>query len=733
MSDTPAITILFADDDPSAQLLAEAALAGAGFMVHMAADGEEALRRFGEVNPDIVILDVDMPKMNGIEACREIRLLAGTRLVPILMLTGRNDLPAISQAYAAGANDFAQKGMNPRLLVERVRFLLRDRALQEELRSSRSKLLLAQSIARVGHWELNPDGTTVHLSPMIGELLGVPADRLGGYEDFIALLPEVERADVRAAFVTCATGNGRYSLDHRLPGPDGSVLCVHQEAELVPGGGGRSDSLVMVTLQDLTRLHRAEETVRLLSYFDTDTGLPNRRQLTEQVGHALAERNGFPAFALVTFRVHAFDRIAQAQGIAFANKLLAQIARRIEGELNRYCQGGTILWRTDLPSVCRTADGELSLLLRSRVSAEHVATLVHAMLETIAKGAPAGEVDFIPAVSAGVALAENDKVSAEQLIGNAHAAAELATDPRSCTFFSPLPQAQARRRLLMESALRGALERRELHLVYQPRMSIDTFDLTGAEVQVRWDSPHYGTVRPEEVASLAEEAGISDEINRWSVEDSCRQIAAWNERYDRHFFVANLLSNRQLRDPNLVTLVQAAIERYRLPPESLQLEICESSLIDAPEAVVTALNGLRRSGVRVGLDDFGTGHSSLGHIRRVPFDSMKLDRALMADLYTDPWAQGVTSAVLAMARAMKIRAVSDGVEDAATVQMLQALGCEEIQGLYVAKPMKARDFEEWLEDGGPALLARKYHNEISGDQVIAGLGDATTIAKWASN
>ena len=732
MTDAAATTILFADDDPSAQLLAEAALAGAGFMVHTACDGLEAVQKFPEVNPDIVILDVDMPKMTGIDACREIRTLAGSRLVPILMLTGRNDLPAISQAYAAGANDFAQKGLNPRLLVERVRFLLRDREMQEELRASRSKLLLAQSIARVGHWELNPDGTTLHVSPMIGELLGVEPGALARYEEFITLLDKAEQSDVRAAFVTCATGNGRYSFDHRLKAKDGSVLCVHQEAELVEGMGGPNETAVIVTLQDLTRLHRAEETVRLLSYFDTDTGLPNRRQLLEQVTHALAERSSVAAFALVSFRIIGFERIVQAQGIAFADKLIAHVARRIDAELGRVSQGGTILWRTDLPSVCRTADGELSLLLRSRVSAEHVATVVHAVLETIGKESPGADIDFIPAVSAGVALPENAGATADQLLANAHSAAESAADPRSCAFFSPLPQAHARRRLLMESALRGALERRELQLVYQPRMTVDTFDLTGVECQVRWDSPHYGTVKPEELASLAEEAGISDAINRWSIEESCRQLVVWHERYDRHFFVANLLSNRQLRDPNFVGLVQSAIERFKLPPESLQLEIRESSLIDAPEAAVTALNALRKSGVRVGLDDFGTGHSSLGHIRRVPFDSMKLDRALMADLYTDPWAQGVTSAVLAMARALKIRAVCDGIDDAATVQMLQALGCDEIQGRYISKPMKARDFEEWLEDGGPALLARKYSNEASGDTVMSNLNDNTAITKWAS-
>jgi len=732
MNEIAATTILIADDDPSALLLAEAALAGAGFLVHTAADGEEALHRFAEIVPDIVILDVEMPKMTGIEACREIRQRAGSRLVPILMLTGRNDLPAISQAYASGANDFAQKGMNPRLLVERVRFLLRDRAMQEELRSSRSKLLLAQRIARVGHWELSVEGATVHVSPMIGELLGVDAQALGRYEEFVALLEPTERSDVRAAFVTCATGNGRFRFDHRMKAANGRVICVHQEAELIESSGGSSEPVVIVTLQDLTRLHEAEETVRLLSYFDTDTKLPNRRHLEEQVAQALNERASTAAFAAVAFRVLAFDRITQAQGSAFAHKLIGHVARRIEAELGRICQGGTILWRTDLPSVCRTADDELSLLLRSRISAEHVATVVHAVLESLSKEAAEPDIEFVPAISAGVALAESDSVTAAQLLGNAHAAAELAIDPRSCAFFSPLPQVHARRRLLMESALRGAVERRELHLVFQPRMTLDTFDLTGVECQVRWESPQFGAVKPEELATLADEAGISDDIGRWTLEESCRQLAIWHERYDRHFFVANTLSSRQLRDPNLVSIVQALAQRHKLSTDSLQIETRESSLIDAPDAAVAALNGLRKAGVRVGIDDFGTGHSSLGLVRRVAFDSMKLDRALMADLYTDPWAQGVTAAVLAMARAMKIRAVCDGIDDAATVQMLQALGCDELQGPYVGKSMKVRDFEAWLEDGGPAALSRKYATAVNGETVLSGLGD-TTILKWGNS
>jgi PAS domain S-box-containing protein len=708
MNDTPNITLLIADDDPSHLLLCEAALAGAGFLVHTACDGQEAVERFPQVNPDAVVLDVTMPRLTGIEACRQIRKAAGQRLLPILMLTGRNDLQAISEAFAAGASDFAQKGMNPRLLVERVRFLLRDRALQEELRASRAKLLLAQRIARVGHWELSVDGRTVHASPMVGELLGRDAAELTGYDCFVKLLDPAERAAALQAFVTCATGNGGFGFDHRIPAADGSVICVHQEAELVEAPSGTGAPVVIVTLQDLTRLHRAEETVRLLSYFDPMSNLPNRRHLEEQqLAAALAESGGAAATAVVTFRVHNFDRVAQARGDDYATRLVVRVARRIEAELERFSQGGTILWRSDMPSVCRTADDELSLLLRSRESAEHVATVVHGILEAAASLQPEAEADYVPAISAGVALAESSGVDAAQLVSNAHAAAESAMAPRSCALFSPMPQAQMRRRLLIESSLRTALERRELQLVYQPRVAFETMELTGVECLVRWDHPQFGTIRPEEFVAVAEESGVIVDIGRWMIEEAARQVAAWRERYEQKFFASASVTSRQLRDPRMQSMVLVALDRHRLPLDGLQIEVSEASLAEAPEAAQAVLKSLRAKGVRIGLEDFGTGHSSLGQVRRLPLNSLKLDRSLVADLYSDPWAQGVTAAVLAMARAMQIRTVADGIDDPATLEMLHALGCDELQGLHVAPPMKPLDFEDWLERGGARHLARR--------------------------
>jgi PAS domain S-box-containing protein len=698
-------TILMADDDPSHLMLTEAALAGAGFMVHMACDGQEAVERFAEVNPDCVVLDVQMPRMTGIEACRAIREQAGQRPVPVLMLTGRNDLTAISEAYAAGASDFAQKGLNPRLLVERVRFLLRDRDLREELRSSQSKLLLAQRIARVGHWELSADGQTLNLSPMVGELLGQDAAGLERYEQFVALLDPADREEVRTAFIACATGHGRFGFDHRVRTTDGGTAWLHQEAELVEGTAGPEGGVVIVTLQDLTRLHAAEESVRRLSYFDPGTGLPNRRYFCEETARTLVESVAGTATAVVAFRVHAFDRIAQAQGREFGERLVAEAGSRVAEELARLAQARTIEWRAGQSPVCRTAEGELAVLLRCREPADHVATVTRAVLESLNARALPAESGFAPAISAGVALAGADGTDLAELLGKAHAAAENATVARTCAFYSPQPQARLRRRLQIESALRAALARGELHLQFQPRVAVDSFETTCIECFVRWDHPEYGSLPQDEFVAIAAEAGVAEEIGQWAIEEACRRVAGWREHYERGFTVAVGLGGPQLRDPRLAAAVCNSIERHRLPAAALQIEVSEASLVDAPDAARAMLTELHGRGVRIGLVDFGTGHSSLGQIRRLPFGSMKLSPALVANLYVDPWTQGVTAAVVAMARAMNIRAVADQIDDGATLDMLRALGCDEAQGRHVAAPMKAREFEHWLETGGALHLA----------------------------
>ncbi|HSG65595.1 MAG TPA: response regulator, partial [Gammaproteobacteria bacterium] len=195
MHDSRQKTILIADDDPSSMLLAEAALIDAGYRVTIAAGGGEAIRQFGEERPDCLVLDVMMPDLSGYEVCRVVRSRPEGRHLPILMLTSLSDHASISESYSSGASDFAQKGLHPRLLVERVRFLLRDRGLQDELITSQSRLELAQRIARVGYWELGLDGRSLGASPLVAEILGREPDGRTGYGALLALLPAEDRTD----------------------------------------------------------------------------------------------------------------------------------------------------------------------------------------------------------------------------------------------------------------------------------------------------------------------------------------------------------------------------------------------------------------------------------------------------------------------------------------------------------------------------------------------------------
>jgi EAL domain-containing protein (putative c-di-GMP-specific phosphodiesterase class I)/DNA-binding response OmpR family regulator/GGDEF domain-containing protein len=714
MQDARVTTILIADDDPAQRLLVETALAAAGFLVHVACDGQEAVEQFPGANPDCVILDVMMPRMTGIEACREIRRLAGGRLLPVLMLTGRNDLLAISDAYSAGATDFAQKGLNPRLLVERVRFLLRDRAQQEELLASRSKLLLAQRIARVGHWELRPDGSTLSVSPVIAEMLEVEAEKLAGYESFVRMLAPADRESVRQAFLNCATGGGRFSFDHTLRTPRGTEICVHQEAETVEFGSAAQAQTIIVTCHDLTRLRRAEENVRLLSNFDTASGLPNRRYLADQVMLAIEQQSDAVASAVVAYRLHDFDRIVHAQGVETGTRLLVQVARRLEEELARIARaGGEVLWRSDLPGVCRTSDGELALLIRSRVSAHHLAQVARAALQ-FASAPEAFGSTHVPAIGAGIAPLVGSAAEAEQIIVNAHAAAEQAREPGSCRLYSSVPQAQSRRRLQIESALRAAVQRQQLHAVYEPRVAIDTLDLVGVECLVRWEHPQFGALRPDEFAEIAEASGSSEEIGRWALDEAAGQVAAWRRRFAKDMFLSLSLSARQLQDGGLVAAVDAALDRHKLPAAALELELAEASIARPADETRTVLAALRTRGVRIAIDEFGTGYSSLSQVRRLAFDCLKVGRSLIAELYTDLGAQGVAAAVLAMARALRVRSVAEGVEDSAAVDMLRALGCDEIQGPYISPPLGARAFEGWLEEGATAHLRLRDALELEG-------------------
>jgi EAL domain-containing protein (putative c-di-GMP-specific phosphodiesterase class I) len=292
-----------------------------------------------------------------------------------------------------------------------------------------------------------------------------------------------------------------------------------------------------------------------------------------------------------------------------------------------------------------------------------------------------------------------DELTGDALLASAQATAGRAPPDAApgYAFFSPEIQARARRRLEIEVAVRGALERDEFRLVYQPRVELADLQARGAEALIRWRHPQLGEVPPLEFISVAEEAGLIDAIGDWTLDRACREVAAWRRDQRRAVTVSVNVSSQQLATPRaLVSSVTGALGRYGLPATALELELTESMVIHAGRELLAALNGLRELGVSVALDDFGTGYSSLGYLRKLPVDCLKIDRSFVSDLGEDPCAEGVLQAILAIARALRMRTVAEGIETVAQYRMLVDRGCLEGQGYLFSRPLEAAAFSSTL-------------------------------------
>jgi predicted signal transduction protein with EAL and GGDEF domain/DNA-binding response OmpR family regulator len=695
--------VLIADDDPLARLIVEAALEGAGYTVLAAEDGAAALQLFEDTTPDCVLLDVMMPGVGGFATCRAIRARPDGTTVPVLMLTSRDDVDAIANAYAAGATDFAQKGLSPRLLAERVRFLLRTAALQRGLAASEARLAHAQRMARLGHWELGIEGETASVSPVLAELLDLPAASFSGRDAFIALLGPDDAQRFAAALEEFWRYGTAIELDLDLMGATG-LRRLHVEGEASGGGGSAREPTLTLTLQDVTRLRRAEEEVRALSFYDPATRQPNRRFTRERLRYCLRVVERPQLCAVIVLRIGDVERVIGSFGSSATEELLRRSAARLEEAL---ALGATAVRRAAAlaPFVAHFGDGEFVVVLPGCESARAAESVA---LELIAAAGRPLRLDgemHSPSAHAGIAVAPDDGSDADSLLERARTALrQVEAAGGDSAFYSAELQGRSRRRLQLEGALVGAAERGELHVEYQPRVDLQTLEIVGAEALVRWRHPQFGDVAPDEFVPVAEESGAIWDLGRWVLETAVRCAAAWPMRVGRPLALSVNLSARQVLHPLLERTVETLVEQSGLPPGRLELELTETSMIQAGGLARAVLERLRARGVHIAIDDFGTGYSSLGYLGRLPVNVIKIDRSFARGLPADPAAQGVVSAVLGLARSLRARTVAEGIESPDQLTTLLAQGCDEGQGFLFAPALPAEEFEALCRRGvDPAL------------------------------
>jgi len=495
-------------------------------------------------------------------------------------------------------------------------------------------------------------------------------------------------------------------LQRRLVRPVRQLAEAAQRIEaghydvVVPADGRRDEIGDLVRAFDRMRdsIARHDRDIRRMAYTDSLTGLANRLALRETLDQRLLEMQGAAGrVALLFADVDDFKRVNDSLGHDAGDEALVQFTARIDATVREFEVADALL--------ARFGGDEFVVLLQLPEAAtddlRHVAReLATRLVDEVARPIEVEGRRVFLGISIGITVFPDDATSAAMLLKNGDIAmyqAKLAG--KNCHRFYSLAMDQAvERRMRMEHELRGAWERGELSLAYQPVFRMADKALVGAEALLRWQHPEFGNVAPPVFIDVAEQSGLIDVIGPQVLHAACVEARAWQQRFPAaaDLFVSVNVSPRQLRGSAFAIEVEAALRESGLSPQHLHLELTETAVIVDESRVGQVLGALRVLGIKIWLDDFGTGFSGLSHLRRVPVDGVKIDRSFVADLLRDPDDLALTTAIISMAHSIGITVVAEGVEKEGQFEVLRGRGCDLGQGFWLGHPLPAREFDALL-------------------------------------
>jgi len=435
--------------------------------------------------------------------------------------------------------------------------------------------------------------------------------------------------------------------------------------------------------EDITQRRRQEQEITHLARHDALTNLANRALLREQLQQALQRLGRGQGFAVLCLDLDRFKSVNDTLGHPVGDALLKQVSTRL---LACVRQGDV---------VARLGGDEFAIIQASVRHADDTEALAARIVETVSMAYEIGGQRIDISTSIGMTMAPRDGTDADQLMKNADLALYRAkADGRQCySFFKPEMNDHIQIRRRMEIDLRKAFDEEQLQLHYQPILSLDEQKVTGFEALMRWNHPKRGAVPPTEFISLAEEIGLIGELGEWALRQACTQAVRWSVPVK----VAINLSPLQIKR-ELIEVVLQAIAASGLPPDRLELEITESVLLRDSQNTLATLHQLRQLGVRIAMDDFGTGYCSLSYLRSFPFDKIKIDRAFIGDMDRSTESRAIVETMIRLGDSLGMATVAEGIENFDQLQLLTTAGCTLAQGYYFSPPVPAGEVERVLHD-----------------------------------
>lgn len=445
-------------------------------------------------------------------------------------------------------------------------------------------------------------------------------------------------------------------------------------------------SVYVGLFQDLTELRSRDEHIRRLAFHDALTGLPNRQLLLERLSLALERaRRDNQMLAVIFVDLDRFKGINEALGHEVGDRLLCRTGQRLRDHLR------------SSDTLSRVGGDEFLILMENLGSPQHCASRTQQLLQKIALPIRLSGYELGITASMGMAFFPEDGDSPSELMKRAEMAmyAAKGSGGNGYRFFREEMLERTANRLKMEIELRQAISKGELELHYQPKVDLGNGRLTGVEALVRWQRPDGELCSPAEFIPLAEESRLICDIGDWVLCAACQQAALWYAQGESIRVSVNI-SARQLEDAGLLDQVRNLLRQFELPPHLLELELTESLVMADPQSVSGLLQALRALGVGVAVDDFGTGYSSLAYLRRLPLDTLKIDRSFVQDALNNEEDAQIIKTILALGLSLKMEVIAEGVENEDQARLLHQLGCTQAQGYLYGRPMTAEQFNHWL-------------------------------------
>jgi diguanylate cyclase (GGDEF)-like protein/PAS domain S-box-containing protein len=689
----PKILLIESDAAAASKIVATLAAAGGdSFNIECVRQLSEGLERLGKRGVAAVLLALSLPDSEGIETFDKLFIAAPD--VPILILGGNHQEALAKQAVAGGAQDYLLPDhLDAYSLVRALRNAIERKSIEDALYVEKERAVVT----------LNSIGDAVLCTDVFGKIsyLNLVAETMTGWRreeaigkslaEVFQIIDGTTRKPARDPMEMAVEQNRTVGLTLNcvLVRRDGFESAIEDSAAPIHDRAGRIIGAVIV-FHDVSAAHAMSLQMTYAAQHDVVTNLPNRLLLSDRISQAtsLARRHRRP-LAVLFLDLDRFKNINDSLGHAAGDNLLLSVSKRLLSSVRRS------------DTVSRQGGDEFVILLSEVTHPEDAATSARQILHSLSAPHSVGGQDVHILGSIGISLYPQDGEDAETLIKNADTAMYHAKESGRNTFrfFKEEMNWKAADRQLIESSLHGALERNEFLLHFQPKVNLDSSEITGAEALVRWQHPERGLILPDQFVPVAEECGLIVQIGRWVLYESCKQARAWQDAGLPLKHVSVNISAVEFRDKGFVEGVRAILSETGLEPRCLDLELTEGVLMEDVESSASVLQRLKKLGVHLAVDDFGTGYSSLSYLRQFPIDVLKIDQSFVQQITGDPYDSAIVSAIIDMGKNLNQRVVAEGIETQEQLAYLQARRCAEGQGYFFSRPVAAAQFAQLLELG----------------------------------